>query len=271
MIINIKRAFSIALILLTLVFCKVYFSTNNVSLYEEKITSPPNKASAKISSTSSQSNDTHINVSGFEETTSINFSKVYKEIESRNYKSINSFHGINALCSSVASYDQKHDYLVDNYSYGEEDEDFHDSLYEKCKNIKVKDFDDLIELYTRAINDNQKEAEYYLAITYPPMFKSHYEWLSKSASWNKQSIKLLSNVIDNSEVINNKQKLFWSKVYINTFPSNNEVFLDRIEELSTSLDEVDKLEVDSLIQDWLTSPDEISRRIIIQDLNTGWP
>ena len=57
------------------------------------------------------------------------------------------------------------------------------------------------------------ESEFLLGVLYPPSFSDSIYWLSRSATWNEESIRLLSETVYSSSA-SDVYKAFWSYAFI---------------------------------------------------------
>jgi|GEM_PF-5277239 len=185
------------------------------------------------------------------------------EIKAGNYSNIDVYHYVNILCASVSKYDDETDYLSDNADSSNLSYEDATQVYQDCLGIKVDSFKERESQYLKAISEGSREAEFYLALLYPPSFKNRYKWLTNSAVWNEQSLPLISQSLDNNFITKDK-KLFWGTILNNHFNDEKHDLLP----FEEGLNETTRMYINDLAQEWISATTEQSKRDIIFSLNT---
>jgi hypothetical protein len=192
---------------------------------------------------------------------------LYEQVEQQDYSQLEEFHQANLLCSSVKDYSTKQHYLADYGIYSDMDKQYAEQIFDDCEGISVKPFKSLTTLYSRAIKSGVKEAEFLLAVTYPPQFRKRYEWLSQSASWKPEAVDLLVQSLQSGSRVGDDKKLFWATVVKHQPLHMNSNFVAAIADYELSMQETQRLALIDLAAAWQNATSEQQRRAIIKRLN----
>jgi hypothetical protein len=190
--------------------------------------------------------------------------KLYTLINNKDYSKLEQFHHANLLCSSTIGYDSQYDYTLDNPSLSIKEAE---KIFADCSEVEIKGFNDLLKIYNDAITSGVKTGEFMLAITYPPLFEEHYQYLSQATSWQEDSLHLLNQSLAEMEGIGDDKKLFWAKVFQYLYPDEGSLLVDNIFNYEASLDLLLNESISSSALLWVNSRSEAEKRAIIAQLN----
>ena len=190
---------------------------------------------------------------------------LFNEIENRNFTNISKFHQENLVCSSIKGFSNMDEYLAELGQYSDIDIGEALKIFESCSKVDIKGFNDLEALYFEALEAGVVESEFLLGVLYPPSFSDSIYWLSRSATWNEESIRLLSETVYSSSA-SDVYKAFWSYAFIG---ENNLRVIDldnHIATLEMRLNEETRQVLIDLANSWGAASSESERRRIIKKL-----
>lgn len=193
---------------------------------------------------------------------------LFTMVERGDFSKLEEFHSVNLLCSSTKGYATKEEYLAELNTQSNLDYERGEYIYESCKGLALKSFKELESLYLSAITTGTKEAEFILAVTYPPNFRNNYYWLSKAATWKPEALDLLLSSVATHSKVTEDQKLFWALIQQDSSQHINRHLIASIPDYESAITEERRLAIHQLHEKWSNAQNESERRQILDLLES---
>ena len=195
---------------------------------------------------------------------SISIEQYENEFEQKNFTHIEQYSGIIAFCNSIPRQGEEFNLWLSVHIADEGLNIKHmDQQVKECSNVSKKSYNELENLYRKALAHGEKTAPLVLGKLFPFVSPEKVALLRESSYWSEEAVDLIAEIVLNNDVeMSSIEQYFWLNV------SNSKMFYPEeynvsILELHPVIDGSVLIQIDTLVAEWSTASSNKKSSILL--------